>query len=436
MLATAIDNIQHLFLPAGSFWISSQKPGKAQDGIKRGAQFVGHVGHEAGLQPVGGLERLKAWLAQRRPAFRGDASAAHLDAPRGILLLGIQGCGKSLAAKATAGVFGAAQLLALRAGRQVMPALAQHLAIAGIVGAVLLRYLYEQHRERQRELAESQARLQALQARIRPHFLFNSMNTIAALIRSQPDAAEEAIEDLADLFRASLNSSHERATLAEELDLAERYLNIEALRLGDRLRIEWNIDGVPPDTRVPPLVMQPLLENAVGHGIQARPEGGKITLYGRGESDRIVVTIGNPLPPEDVNTSSTSTRSMVVEYGLTYDDAALLFLAVVDTELTGFRVFMAGTSHRHRDLDLPDLIRTHYPGLDPDTPDLIDLTSVSRQTGWQLGPGYRRPTLPAWGWSGPSWADRRTRSGALRPSRPRRISRRGTSSLRRSRARG
>lgn len=78
--------------------------------------------------------------------------------------------------------------------------------------------------------------------------------------------------------------------------------------------------------------------------------------------------------------------------GLTYDDAASLFLAVVNTDLVGFRTYMAGTSHRHRDLELPDLIRTHYPELDPNTPDLIDLTSVTRDTGWQLGPGYRRPT--------------------------------------------
>jgi nucleoside-diphosphate-sugar epimerase len=98
--------------------------------------------------------------------------------------------------------------------------------------------------------------------------------------------------------------------------------------------------------------------------------------------DSIMVDTGSERP-DDITEGFT---------GLTYDDAALLFLAVVGTELTGFRIFMAGTSHRHRDLDLPDLIRTHYPGLDPDTPDLIDLSSVTRDTGWQLGPGYRRPT--------------------------------------------
>ena len=111
----------------------------------------------------------------------------------------------------TAGVFGAAQLLALRAGRQVMPALAQHLAIAGIVGAVLLRYLYEQHRERQRELAESQARLQALQARIRPHFLFNTLNSIASLIGTRPDTAEKVASPPYDV----LNSDEARAMAAD-----------------------------------------------------------------------------------------------------------------------------------------------------------------------------------------------------------------------------
>ena len=113
-----------------------------------------------------------------------------------------------------------------------MPALAHHLAIAGIVGAVLLRYLYEQHRERQRELAESQARLQALQARIRPHFLFNSMNTIASLTRVDPDLAEQVVEDLSDLFRATLSDAQTLSTLAREIELAEVYLRIEPREQG------------------------------------------------------------------------------------------------------------------------------------------------------------------------------------------------------------
>jgi two-component system, LytTR family, sensor histidine kinase AlgZ len=177
--------------------------------------------------------------------------------------------------------------------------LLRSLTISTVVAAIVLRYLFIQHQWRRQLQAETRSRIQALQARIRPHFLFNSMNTIAALIRSQPDAAEEAIEDLADLFRASLNSSHERATLAEELDLAERYLNIEALRLGDRLRVEWNMDGVPPDTRVPPLVMQPLLENAIYHGIEPLPDGGLIRVTGSVERGMVDITITNPVSSRD-----------------------------------------------------------------------------------------------------------------------------------------
>jgi two-component system sensor histidine kinase AlgZ len=168
-----------------------------------------------------------------------------------------------------------------------------------VIVAVVLRYLYIQHQWRMQLQAEARSRIQALQARIRPHFLFNSMNTIAALTRSQPDRAEEAIQDLADLFRASLDHTHERTTLAGELTLARRYLNIEALRLGERLRVEWGLDGVPPDTRVPPLILQPLLENAIYHGIEPLPDGGLIRVTGSVEGKLVQISITNPVPAED-----------------------------------------------------------------------------------------------------------------------------------------
>ena len=134
----------------------------------------------------------------------------------------------------TAAVFFVAARLGLSARPASMAELANHLAIAGIVGAALLRYLYEQHRERQRELAESQARLQALQARIRPHFLFNSMNTIASLTRVDAELAEQVVEDLSDLFRAPLSDAGEMSTLEREFELARGYLRIEGQRLGER----------------------------------------------------------------------------------------------------------------------------------------------------------------------------------------------------------
>jgi len=200
----------------------------------------------------------------------------------------------------TAAVFFAAGRLGLSAGPQSMTELANHLAIAGIVGAVLLRYLYEQHRERQRELAESQARLQALQARIRPHFLFNSMNTIASLTRVDAELAEQVVEDLSDLFRATLSDAGEMSTLDCEFELARGYLRIEGQRLGERLRVQWDVDSLPGDARLPALLLQPLLENAVYHGIEPASDGGEITINGRFRHGVISLAVRNSLPERPV----------------------------------------------------------------------------------------------------------------------------------------
>lgn len=202
----------------------------------------------------------------------------------------------SLILVATAAVFWIARRLGLPSASPTLPALLQHLAIAGIVGAVLLRYLYEQHRERQRELAESSARLQALQARIRPHFLFNSMNTIASLTRLDPDLAEQVVQDLSDLFRATLVDATTPSTLTREFELAKGYLRIEAQRLGDRLKVQWDVDDLPGDARLPALLLQPLLENAVYHGIEPAIEGGRITVSGRFRDGVVNLAIRNTLP--------------------------------------------------------------------------------------------------------------------------------------------
>ncbi|NNG12530.1 MAG: sensor histidine kinase, partial [Halobacteria archaeon] len=170
------------------------------------------------------------------------------------------------------------------------------LGVSAVITAVTLRYLFVQHQWRQQLQAEARARVAALQARIRPHFLFNSMNTIAALTRSDPDTAEEAIHDLSDLFRASLDSADERATLEAEITLARRYLNIEALRLGERLSVEWDMKALPLDMKVPPLILQPLLENAIYHGIESLPEGGTIRISGEADNGWIAIRVGNPVP--------------------------------------------------------------------------------------------------------------------------------------------
>src|SRR5690606_28006493 len=137
-------------------------------------------------------------------------------------------------------------------------------AVTALIVAVVLRYLYAIDRWQAQVHASARAQADALQARIRPHFLFNSMNTIAGVIRRDPVVAERAVLDLSDLFRAALGAGQRDSTLAEELELAERYLAIEQLRLGDRLQVEWERrEPLPLDLPLPRLVLQPLVENAV-----------------------------------------------------------------------------------------------------------------------------------------------------------------------------
>jgi len=169
-------------------------------------------------------------------------------------------------------------------------------AIAGLVTAVWLRYQYVQHQWRHQAKAEGVARLDALQARMRPHFLFNSLNTIASLTRRHPTMAEELLLDLAELFRVILKKDNRLTTLEEELHLVRQYLNIERQRLGERLRIIWNLQSAPLDALLPPLSLQPLVENAVYHGIEPSPQGGMLEIHGQRRKGDIVLTVRNPLP--------------------------------------------------------------------------------------------------------------------------------------------
>ena len=175
------------------------------------------------------------------------------------------------------------------------------LLAVGLVTTAFFRYLLIRTRWKAQLIAESEARVQALQARIRPHFLFNSLNTIASLIPEDPVNAEAATEDLADIFRGSMRRADRLISLEEELQLARQYLEMERRRLGDRLKLEWRAEELPPRAAVLPLMLQPLLENAVSHGIQPRAAGGEIAVYGRAEGDNIVITIGNPLAPAGVD---------------------------------------------------------------------------------------------------------------------------------------
>jgi two-component system sensor histidine kinase AlgZ len=174
--------------------------------------------------------------------------------------------------------------------------LLRNLGIGAIICALTLRYFYISYQWRQRIRAEAQAKLEALQARIRPHFLFNSINTVTSLIHNKPDEAEEALLDLADLFRASLREEQQFIPLADELTLTRRYLNMEALRLGERLQLDWKLEEGIDALCLPPLILQPLVENAVYHGIEPRPEGGTVTVSIRRQADQLSLAVSNPLP--------------------------------------------------------------------------------------------------------------------------------------------
>ena len=176
----------------------------------------------------------------------------------------------------------------------------QNLAICAIAAGLALRYFYVSHQWQANVEAEAQSRVRALQARIRPHFLFNSMNTIASLTRSDPRAAEQAIADLSDLFRASLREHREKIPLAHEIEIARAYERVERLRLGERLQVDWQVDGLPMDAIVPALILQPLLENAVYHGIEPLDQGGTIHVRGRLDGRHAILTIDNPVMPRVV----------------------------------------------------------------------------------------------------------------------------------------
>lgn len=176
----------------------------------------------------------------------------------------------------------------------------RNLLVAFVLTGIAFRYFYLQYQLRQREKAELNSRIQALQSRIRPHFLFNSMNIIASLISIDPEKAETVVEDLSALFRASLNDSSDQPVwLEEEIELCEKYIHIESLRLDDRLSVDWQVHVDPATIRIPMLTLQPLLENAIYHGIQPLPDGGEVKVAIDCPDGMVVVRITNPIAPGD-----------------------------------------------------------------------------------------------------------------------------------------
>lgn len=171
----------------------------------------------------------------------------------------------------------------------------EYLVMVAIPASILLYYLYLQQQLRVQERVELEARIQALQSRIRPHFLFNCMNMIASLIGSDPGKAERVVEDMSDLFRYALSDTQTLVPLSEELSLCRRYMALEKLRLGERLSTRWEIGDYGHGVKIPSLMLQPVLENAVYHGIQLLQEGGEIFVSVKRVDDHIEILVSNPL---------------------------------------------------------------------------------------------------------------------------------------------
>jgi len=176
----------------------------------------------------------------------------------------------------------------------------------GLLAALLVAALVL--RARGHTPADTQARLAELQSRIRPHFLFNTLNSAIALVRAEPAKAEALLEDLSDLFRYALAEPHSTTTLAEEIELAQRYLAIEQVRFGERLQVRWQLDPAAHGALLPPLLLQPLVENAIRHGVEPSARGGKLQVRTERRGDLVEVRITNTLPTEIDSASAAGTR--------------------------------------------------------------------------------------------------------------------------------
>lgn len=170
------------------------------------------------------------------------------------------------------------------------------LMITGILGTLGLRYLILRERTEIGSKLQQESKLQALQSRIRPHFLFNSLNSVASLTRSDPSKAEAVLHDLADLFRVLLADARKLVPVSAEREISRQYLEVEKIRLGDRLQVKWNVSNIPRAALMPALTLQPLLENAIYHGIEPRFAGGTIKIEMWAESETLNIMISNPLP--------------------------------------------------------------------------------------------------------------------------------------------
>jgi two-component system sensor histidine kinase AlgZ len=179
----------------------------------------------------------------------------------------------------------------------IASALAGALLSALLVAALVMR-------DQGKMPADTSARLAELQSRIRPHFLFNTLNSAIALVRAAPAKAESMLEDLSDLFRQALKDSGEPVSLGAEIDLARRYLAIEQVRFGNRLRVQWLLDESANTAKLPPLLLQPLVENAVRHGVEPSSQGADVTIFTQRRGNTVVLKIRNTVPSAHLQTTN------------------------------------------------------------------------------------------------------------------------------------
>ncbi len=229
------------------------------------------------LLSIGGLCRLRPLLNSQTPSRAGLMSFGW------ILLVAL------LANIAAQWIYGGAKSSSIS-----MPWLLRDGIIVAVLAAVGLRYMYVQQGWQAEQKATHSARVDALHARIRPHFLFNSMNTIASLISYAPADAEKAVEDLAAMFRASLSQSDVLVPWHKELEVCQAYLRIEQQRLGPRLAVDWQLADISDDFQLPPLTLQPLIENAIYHGIESHPAGGTLIIKTTAEQNMLHISVENP----------------------------------------------------------------------------------------------------------------------------------------------
>ncbi|PIG00264.1 two-component system sensor histidine kinase AlgZ [Comamonas sp. 26] len=208
---------------------------------------------------------------------------------------------------ALAGLYACAMLQFVSVGKA--PWLASAVT-GGLLAALLVTALVL--RARGNTPAQTQARLTELQSRIRPHFLFNTLNSAIALVRAEPAKAEALLEDLSDLFRYALAEPNLTTTLAQEIELAQRYLSIEQVRFGERLQIQWQLDESVHSALLPPLLLQPLVENAIRHGVEPNPRGGKLQVRTEKRGNEALIQIINTIPATP-STTPTSGSGIALE---------------------------------------------------------------------------------------------------------------------------